>query len=42
MHYTVLNGGFTLQSLVNLQTFEVFQGSYPSPILNHAFDLIFG
>ena len=25
-------------SLLSLQTFEVFQGSYSSPILNHAFE----
>ena len=28
----------TPQSLVDLRTFEAFQGSYFSPILNHAFD----
>ena len=33
----VSKDGFTLRSLLGLQTFEVFQGSYFSPILNHAF-----
>ena len=38
MHYEVSKDGFTFQSLLNLQTFEVFQGSHSRPILNHAFD----
>ena len=38
MHYEVSKDGFTLQGLVNLQTFEVFQGLHSSPILNYAFD----
>ena len=38
MHYEVSKDGFTLWSLLDLQTFEAFQGSYSSPILNHTFD----
>ena len=38
MHYEVSKDGFTLQSLLDLQTFEALQGSYSSPILNHTFD----
>ena len=38
MHYQVSKDDFTLQSLLDLQTFKVFQGSYFSPIVNHVFD----
>ena len=38
MHYEVSKDGLILQSLVNLQTFKVFQGLYSSHILKHAFD----
>ena len=38
MHYKVSEDGFTLQSLLDLQ----IQGSYSSPILNHAFDFWLG
>ena len=34
----VSKDGFTLWSLLDLRTFEISQGSYSSPILNHAFD----
>ena len=37
MHYEV-SKDFTVWSLLDLRTFEVFQGSHSSPILNHAFD----
>ena len=36
MYCEVSKEGFTLQSLLDLRTFEVFQHSYSSPILNHA------
>ena len=38
MHYEVSKDGFTLWSLLDLGTFEVFQDLYYRPILNHAFD----
>ena len=38
MHYKVSKDGFTLQHLLNLQTYEVFQGLYSRPTLNHTFD----
>ena len=38
MHYEVSKDVFILQSLLDLQTYKVFQGSYSRPILNHAFD----
>ena len=38
MHYEVSKDGFFLQSLLDLRTYEVFQGLYSRPILNHAFD----
>ena len=38
MHYKVSKGGFTLSSLLKLWTYEVFQDSYPRPILKHAFE----
>ena len=38
MYYEVSKDDFTLRSLLDLRTFKVFQGSYSSPILNHAFD----
>ena len=37
MHYKVSKDGFTLQSLLDLRTFKVFQDSCFSPILNLAF-----
>ena len=30
--------GYILQSLLDLQTFQVLQGSYFSPVLNYVFD----
>ena len=38
MHYEVSKDNFTVWSLLNLRTFEVFQGLHSSPILSHAFD----
>ena len=38
MHYEVSKDDSTLWSLLDLRTYEVFQGLYTSPILNHAFD----
>ena len=40
MHYEVSKDSFTLRSLLDLQTFKVYQGSYSTSILNHTF--IFG
>ena len=39
IHYKVSKDCFTLQSLFNLWTFKIFQDSYSSPTLNHAFDV---
>ena len=38
MHNKVAKDDFTLRSFLDLRTFETFQSSYSSPILNHAFD----
>ena len=38
MHYEISKDGSTLQSSLDLRTFEAFQGSHSSPILNHAID----
>ena len=38
MYYKILKGRFYSQSLLDLQTFQVFQSSYSSPVLNHLFD----
>ena len=37
MHYED-SKDITFWSLLDLQTFKVFQGSYSRPVLNHAFD----
>ena len=37
--YEISKDCFTLQSLLNLRTFEVFQDSYSNSTLNHAFDV---
>ena len=38
MHYEVSKDHFTLWSLLDLRTFEVFQGLHSRLFLNHAFD----
>ena len=38
MDYKVSKDGFTFQGLLDPRNFKVFQGSYSSPILNHALD----
>ena len=38
MHYEVSKDGFTLLSLLDLRTYEVFQGLHSRPTLNHTFD----
>ena len=38
MRYKVWKNGFTLRSLLDLRTFEVFQSSHSNPALKHSFD----
>ena len=38
MHYKVSKNDFTLWSLLELQTYEVSQGSYSRPIPNYGID----
>ena len=38
VHYEISKDGFIYQSLLDLQSFEAFQGLYSSHILNHVFE----